>query len=355
MRLWFPLLAASMLALLSACGSLPFADGARPGSRATLALLETTDLHANVLSYDYYKLQADPALGRSVGILETLWHTGAWSVLRGIPESRWGEVDPGFVRLAEKAFRPGRFPFPLMHVDTGHNFPEVIAFRDRRVEEIGEELIVASVQDSIDAGRAVEETGHRASRNKLQTVTLLDAIAEHRFDAAFGGARRDEERARAKERIFSFRDDFGGWDPKRQRPELWNLYNGRVKQGENVRVFPLSNWTELDVWRYIELEALEVPSIYFAHEREVFARDGMLYADSPFVSRYPSEDLFRQSVRYRTVGDMSCTGAVPSEATTLQEVVGEIAATRITERGETRADDRAGEAAMEDRKRVGYF
>jgi len=259
------------------------------------------------------------------------------------------------LRLAEKAFRPGRFPFPLMHVDTGHNFPEVIAFRDRRVAELGERLIVASVQDSIDRGRAVEETGPRASRNRLQTVTLLDAIEAHGFDAAFGGARRDEERARAKERIFSFRDDFGGWDPKRQRPELWNLYNGRIRRGEQVRVFPLSNWTELDVWRYIHAESLEVPSIYFAHEREVFARDGMLYANSDFVELIDGEEPFISSVRYRTVGDMSCTGAVPSHAADLETVVGEIAATRITERGETRADDRVSEAAMEDRKREGYF
>jgi sulfate adenylyltransferase subunit 2 len=259
------------------------------------------------------------------------------------------------LRLAEKAFRPARFPFPLMHVDTGHNFPEVIEFRDRRVAELGERLIVASVQDSIDAGRVVEETGPRASRNRLQTTTLLDAIAEHGFDAAFGGARRDEERARAKERIMSFRDDFGGWDPKRQRPELWNIYNGRIRRGEHVRVFPLSNWTELDVWEYIVTEGLEVPSIYFAHEREVFQRDGMLYAVSPFVSLIDGEEPFVESVRYRTVGDMSCTGAVRSSATGLGEVVAEIAATGITERGETRADDRVSEAAMEDRKVAGYF
>jgi sulfate adenylyltransferase subunit 2 len=259
------------------------------------------------------------------------------------------------LRLAEKAFRPGRFPFPLMHVDTGHNFPEVIEFRDRRVAELGERLIVASVQESIDKGRVVEEKGPRASRNRLQSVTLLDAIAEHGFDAAFGGARRDEERARAKERIFSFRDDFGGWDPKNQRPELWNLYNGRIRKGEHVRVFPISNWTELDVWQYIAREKLELPPIYFAHEREVFRRDGMLYATSPFTELLPGEEPFREMVRYRTVGDMSCTGAVPSRATTLESVVAEIAATRITERGETRADDRASEAAMEDRKKEGYF
>ncbi|MCX6386574.1 MAG: sulfate adenylyltransferase subunit CysD [Solirubrobacterales bacterium] len=259
------------------------------------------------------------------------------------------------LRLAEKAFRPAGFPFPVMHIDTGHNFPEVIEFRDRRVAEIGERLIVASVQQSIDSGRVVEETGPRASRNRLQTTTLLDAIAEHRFDAAFGGARRDEERARAKERIFSFRDDFGQWDPRAQRPELWSLYNGRVRRGEHVRVFPISNWTELDVWEYIEREELEIPSIYYAHEREVFARDGMLYAASEFVSLADDEQPFTTSVRYRTVGDMSCTGAVRSGARTLTSVVTEIAATTITERGETRADDRVSEAAMEDRKREGYF
>jgi sulfate adenylyltransferase subunit 2 len=259
------------------------------------------------------------------------------------------------LRLAEKAFRPGRFPFPLMHVDTGHNFPEVIEFRDRRVAELGERLIVASVQDSIDRGRVAEEIGPRASRNRLQTTTLLDAIEEHGFDAAFGGARRDEERARAKERIFSFRDDFGGWDPKNQRPELWNIYNGRIRRGESVRVFPISNWTELDVWEYLAVEQLEVPSIYFAHEREVFERDGMLYATSDHVQLIDGEVPFTASVRYRTVGDMSCTGAVRSTAADLGTVVAEIASTRITERGETRADDRATEAAMEDRKVAGYF
>jgi sulfate adenylyltransferase subunit 2 len=259
------------------------------------------------------------------------------------------------LRLAEKAFRPAPFPFPLMHVDTGHNFPEAIEFRDRRVAELKERLVIASVQESIDTGRAVEETGPRASRNRLQTVTLLDAIAEHGFDAAFGGARRDEERARAKERMLSFRDDFGQWDPKNQRPELWNLYNGRIMKGEHVRVFPLSNWTELDVWEYIDSEQLEVPSIYFAHEREVFERDGMLYAWREGAELLDGETVFTETVRYRTVGDMSCTGGVRSTAATLQEVVTEIAATRITERGETRADDRVSEAAMEDRKKAGYF
>ncbi|HVM68622.1 MAG TPA: sulfate adenylyltransferase subunit CysD [Gaiellaceae bacterium] len=258
------------------------------------------------------------------------------------------------LRLAEKAFRPGRFPFPVMHVDTGHNFPEVIDFRDRWIERTGERLVVASVQRSIDEGRAVEETGPRASRNRLQTVTLLDAIEEHGFDALFGGARRDEERARAKERVLSFRDDFGQWDPKNQRPELWSLYNARVRRGEHVRAFPLSNWTELDVWEYILREALEVPSIYLAHEREVFRRDGMLYAVSE-LERFEHEVPFTASVRYRTVGDMSCTGAVASRAATLPEVVAEIAATTITERGETRADDKVSDAAMEERKVAGYF
>jgi sulfate adenylyltransferase subunit 2 len=259
------------------------------------------------------------------------------------------------LRLAEKAFRPAAFPFPLLHVDTGHNFPEAIEFRDRRVRELGERLLVASVEESIREGRVVEETGPRASRNGLQTVTLLDAIAEHGFDTAFGGARRDEERARAKERILSFRDQFGQWEPHKQRPELWSLYNGRIHKGEHARVFPISNWTELDVWQYIAEEELEVPSIYFAHEREVFARDGMLYAVSPFVELTGAEEPFSAQVRYRTVGDMSCTGAVESGAATIAEVVAEIAATEVTERGQTRADDRVTEAAMEDRKRKGYF
>jgi sulfate adenylyltransferase subunit 2 len=259
------------------------------------------------------------------------------------------------LRLAEKAFRPGKFPFPIMHVDTGHNFPEAIEYRDRRVAELGERLVVASVQESIDKGRVVEETGPRASRNRLQTTTLLDAIEEHAFDAAIGGARRDEERSRAKERIFSFRDDFGQWNPRAQRPELWNVYNARVRKGEHVRVFPISNWTELDVWQYVAREQLELPGLYFAHEREVFRRDGMLYAVSPHVERMEGEDPFTTSVRFRTVGDMTCTGGVESRASTIDEVVEEIAATRVTERGETRADDRFSEAAMEDRKRVGYF
>jgi sulfate adenylyltransferase subunit 2 len=257
--------------------------------------------------------------------------------------------------LAEKAFWPARIPFPVMHVDTGHNFPEVLEFRDQRVSELGVRLIVASVQESIDAGRVAEETGRHASRNRLQTVTLLDAIEEHRFDALFGGARRDEEKARAKERVFSFRDEFGQWDPKTQRPELWNLYNTRLHRGEHIRVFPLSNWTELDVWSYIEREELDIPSIYYAHERQVFERDGLLLAGNPYVTRGEDEPLFTATVRYRTVGDMTGTGAVSSSARTVAEVIAEVAATRITERGQTRADDRTSEAAMEDRKREGYF
>jgi sulfate adenylyltransferase subunit 2 len=257
--------------------------------------------------------------------------------------------------LAERAFAPARIPFPVMHVDTGHNFAEVIEFRDRRAQEAGARLIVASVQDSIDAGRVVEETGRWASRNRLQTTTLLDGIAENRFDAVFGGARRDEEKARAKERVFSFRDEFGQWDPKNQRPELWNLYNTRINRGEHIRVFPISNWTELDIWHYLEREQLEIPSIYFSHTRPVFERDGILLADSEFVTRGDDEPVFEARVRYRTVGDMTCTGAVESTAVTIPEVINEIAATRITERGQTRADDRTSEAAMEDRKREGYF
>jgi sulfate adenylyltransferase subunit 2 len=259
------------------------------------------------------------------------------------------------LRVAEKAFWPAPIPFPLMHVDTGHNFPEVIDFRDRRVAELNARLVVASVQASIDAGRVMEETGRRASRNRLQTTTLLDAIEEHEYDAVFGGARRDEEKARAKERVFSFRDDFGQWDPKNQRPELWNLYNTRIRKGEHIRVFPLSNWTELDIWHYIQREGIEIPSIYFAHTRKVFERDGMLLSDEEVVQRGEDEPIFEAVVRYRTVGDMTCTGAVASTATTVEQIIDEVASTRITERGATRADDRASEAAMEDRKKEGYF
>jgi sulfate adenylyltransferase subunit 2 len=257
--------------------------------------------------------------------------------------------------LAERAFWPARIPFPVMHVDTGHNFAEVLDFRDRRAAELGARLIVASVQASIDAGKVAEETGRWASRNRLQTTTLLDAIADNRFDAVFGGARRDEEKARAKERVFSFRDEFGQWDPKNQRPELWNIYNTRIRRGEHIRIFPLSNWTELDIWHYIAREQLEIPSIYFAHTRPVFERDGILLADNEFLTRGEDEPVFEGRVRYRTVGDMTCTGAVESTAVTIEEVIDEISVTRITERGQTRADDRASEAAMEDRKREGYF
>src|SRR5664279_3784065 len=259
------------------------------------------------------------------------------------------------LRLAEKAFRPARFPFPLMHIDTGHNFSEVLQFRDDRVAELGERLIVASVQDSIYQGRVHEEPGHDPSRNRLQTRTLLDAITEQRFDAVFGGARRDEEKARAKERVFSFRDDFGQWDPKNQRPELWSLYNGRIHGGESIRVFPLSNWTELDVWQYVQHERLELPPIYYAHERSVFERDGMLYADNEFCRPKSGEPTFTARVRYRTVGDASLTAAVTSDADTIEKVIDEVASTRVTERGATRGDDKFSEAAMEDRKREGYF
>ena len=259
------------------------------------------------------------------------------------------------LRLAEKAFWPARIPFPVMHIDTGHNFDEVYEYRDRRVAELGVKLVVASVQESIDSGRVVEQTGPRASRNQLQTVTLLDAVEEHGFDAAFGGARRDEEKARAKERVFSFRDEFGQWDPKNQRPELWSLYNGRHQRGEHIRVFPLSNWTELDIWQYIADEGIEVPSIYYSHERKVFQRDGMWLAVTPYVTLLEGEVPEVRTVRFRTVGDASCTGAVESTAATVDAVIEEVAATRLTERGATRADDRASEAAMEDRKREGYF
>ena len=259
------------------------------------------------------------------------------------------------LRLAEKAFAPASLPFPVMHVDTGHNFEEVVAFRDRLISEIGARLIIASVQTSIDEGRVVEETGPMASRNQLQTTTLLDAIAEHGFDALFGGARRDEARSRAKERVFSFRDEFGQWDPKNQRPEVWNLYNGRIGRQEHIRVFPISNWTELDVWRYIEREGLSVPDIYFCHNRRVFERGGMWLAESPWVELLEDEEVMVRRVRYRTVGDMTCTGAVESAASSLAEIIAEVSSTRITERGATRADDRTSEAAMEDRKREGYF
>jgi sulfate adenylyltransferase subunit 2 len=259
------------------------------------------------------------------------------------------------LHLAVKAFTPAKVPFPIMHVDTGHNFDEVLDFRDRTVERLGLQLIVASVQQSIDQGKVVEEIGPRASRNRLQTVTLLDAIAEHRFGAVFGGGRRDEEKARAKERFFSHRDEFGQWDPKNQRPELWSLYNGRHRPGEHIRVFPISNWTELDVWQYIDHEGLEIPSIYFAHRRKVVMRDGMRLALTRHLTLLPDEEPEEALVRFRTVGDASCTGAVESSAMTVDKVIEEIAASRVTERGATRADDRFSEAAMEDRKKEGYF
>jgi sulfate adenylyltransferase subunit 2 len=259
------------------------------------------------------------------------------------------------LHLAKKAFWPARLPFPVMHIDTGHNFPEVIEFRDTSVQKLDVNLVVASVQASIDAGRAVEETGPNASRNRLQTTTLLDAIEEHGFDAVMGGARRDEEKARAKERFFSFRDEFGQWDPKNQRPEIWSLYNGRHRKGEHIRVFPLSNWTELDIWQYILEEEIELPTIYFAHRRQVFRRDGMLMAVTDFLDAGDGEEVFEATVRYRTVGDATCTAAVASTASSIEDVITEVAASRITERGATRADDKFSEAAMEDRKREGYF
>ena len=257
------------------------------------------------------------------------------------------------LRLAEKAFAPGRIPFPVMHVDTGHNFPEVLAYRDRRVNELNVQLIVASVQEAIDSG-LVRESGD-GMRNRIQTPVLLDAIEKYRFDALFGGARRDEEKARAKERVFSFRDDFGQWDPRNQRPELWALYNARIAPGESIRVFPLSNWTELDVWHYIAREGIDLPGIYYAHDREVVDRNGMLYAINEFLPLKAGETPFVERVRYRTVGDASCTAAVRSDAATIDKVIDEVAATRITERGATRGDDKVSEAAMEDRKREGYF
>ena len=259
------------------------------------------------------------------------------------------------LRLAVKAFWPARLPFPVMHVDTGHNFDEVIEFRDRAVAELEADLIIASVQEAIDQGRVIEDTGPRASRNRLQTETLLNAIDKHRFDVVFGGARRDEEKARAKERVFSFRDEFGQWDPKNQRPELWSLYNGRHRNGEHMRVFPISNWTEMDVWQYIEGEGIELPTVYFSHRRRVFERDGMLMAESPYLGLLDGEEVFEAIVRFRTVGDMTCTGGFESTASSVGEIIEEVAITRITERGASRADDRTAEAAMEDRKREGYF
>jgi len=265
-----------------------------------------------------------------------------------------GKDSAVLLRLAEKAFRPGRFPFPVMHVDTGHNFAEVLAFRDRRMADLGEQLIVASVEESIRSGR-VADPGPGASRNRLQSVTLLDAVAAHGFDACIGGARRDEDKARAKERVLSFRDSFGQWDPRNQRPELWQLYQGRVRPGEHLRAFPLSDWTELDVWSYIAREQIELPPIYYAHDRAVIERDGMLLAVCEWVRPRPGETIFEETVRFRTVGDATCTGAVRSTASTIDEVIAEIRTSRVTERGATRADDRFSDSSMEDRKREGYF
>jgi sulfate adenylyltransferase subunit 2 len=257
------------------------------------------------------------------------------------------------LRVAEKAFWPARIPFPVLHVDTGHNFPEVLAFRDERVAELRVQLLVASVQDAIDRGMVEEEPN--GSRNRIQTPVLLEAVEKYRFSALFGGARRDEEKARAKERVFSFRDEFGQWDPKNQRPELWNIYNGRIHLGESIRVFPLSNWTELDVWQYIAREGIAVPSIYYAHERDVFERNGMLFAANEYCWPRAGEQVFTATVRYRTVGDASLTAAVRSDADTVEKITEEVASTRLTERGATRGDDRFSEAAMEDRKKEGYF
>ncbi|MDP4150443.1 MAG: sulfate adenylyltransferase subunit CysD [Bacteroidota bacterium] len=259
------------------------------------------------------------------------------------------------VHLALKAFRPGKFPFPLVHIDTGHNFPEALSFRDELAASIGEKLVVRKVEDTIRKRHLTEPTGKFASRNALQTFTLLDTIEEFGFDACIGGARRDEEKARAKERIFSVRDEFGGWDPKRQRPELWNTYNGRIRKGENVRVFPISNWTELDIWNYIRREQIALPSIYFAHDREVIDYQGQLVAVSPFIRLDPADEVLSRRVRYRTVGDMTCTAAVESSASGIDDIIREITATRTSERGETRIDDKVSEAAMEDRKKNGYF
>jgi sulfate adenylyltransferase subunit 2 len=304
-----------------------------------------------VSSIDYQLSQLDLLEAESIHIMREV----AAEFERPVLLFSGGKDSIVMLRLAEKAFWPAKIPFPLMHVDTGHNFDEVIEFRDRRVAELGARLIVASVEDAIAEGLVSDPTGPRASRNSIQTVPLLKGILDHKFDAVFGGARRDEEKARAKERVFSFRDEFGQWDPKGQRPELWSLYNGRHRQGEHIRIFPLSNWTELDIWQYIQREELELPSIYYAHKRPVFIRDNMLMAVTPVTPPDEGADVFETQVRYRTVGDMTCTAAVESDADTVEKIIEDVAASRITERGATRADDRASEAAMEDRKREGYF
>jgi sulfate adenylyltransferase subunit 2 len=304
-----------------------------------------------VSSIDYQLSQLDLLEAESIHIMREV----AAEFERPVLLFSGGKDSIVMLRLAEKAFWPARLPFPLMHVDTGHNFDEVIDYRDRRVAELGARLIVASVEDAIAEGLVVDPTGPRASRNQIQTIPLLKGIQDNKFDAVFGGARRDEEKARAKERVFSFRDEFGQWDPKGQRPELWSLYNGRHRQGEHIRIFPLSNWTELDIWQYIKREELELPSIYYAHKRPVFMRDNMLMAVTPVTPPDEGADVFEAQVRYRTVGDMTCTAAVESDADTVDKIIEDVAASRITERGATRADDRASEAAMEDRKREGYF
>jgi sulfate adenylyltransferase subunit 2 len=304
-----------------------------------------------VSSIDYQLSQLDLLEAESIHIMREV----AAEFERPVLLFSGGKDSIVMLRLAEKAFWPAKIPFPLMHVDTGHNFDEVIEYRDRRTTELGARLIVASVEDAIAEGLVKDPTGPRASRNSIQTVPLLKGIQDHKFDAVFGGARRDEEKARAKERVFSFRDEFGQWDPKGQRPELWSLYNGRHRQGEHIRIFPLSNWTELDIWQYVEREELELPSIYYAHKREVFIRDNMLMAVTAVTPPDEGADVFEAQVRYRTVGDMTCTAAVESDADNVQKIIEDVAASRITERGATRADDRASEAAMEDRKREGYF
>ena len=300
---------------------------------------------------DYQLTQLDQLEAESIHIMREV----AAEFERPVLLFSGGKDSIVMLRLAEKAFWPAKIPFPLMHVDTGHNFDEVIEYRDRRVAELGARLIVASVEEAIAQGLVHDPTGPRASRNQIQTVPLLKAIVDNKFDAVFGGARRDEEKARAKERVFSFRDEFGQWDPKAQRPELWSLYNGRHRPGEHIRIFPLSNWTELDIWQYVQREELELPSIYYAHRRQVFLRDGMLMAVTHVTPAQDGEEVFDELVRYRTVGDMTCTAAVASDADTLEKIIEDVASSRITERGATRADDRASEAAMEDRKREGYF